>query len=86
MENNIEHSPHRYVLYVLALRYLYYCKNISHVPDWFYDKIESEVKPHDTQNLLEGVPSDRESDYSDEVVALANKMRSREKTSSGSNR
>lgn len=61
-----------FVKYVLALRYLYYCKNISIVEDRTYDAHETYAKTLDGGELLDGVSSDMEEDYSDEIKEKAN--------------
>lgn len=69
-----------FVKYVLALRYLYYCKNISIVEDGTYDAYEVYAKALEGGELLDGVSSDMEEDYSDEIKEKAEVLLKKFKT------
>lgn len=59
---------------ILAHRYIYYVLNDSIISDAYYDKLERDARailPEDSK--VHGIGSSLASDYSEEVVALANK-------------
>lgn len=62
------------VKYVLALRYLYYCKNISFVEDSIYDALEKHARTLEGGEVLNSVSSDLEESYSDEIKQKATLM------------
>lgn len=62
------------IKFVLACRYLYYCKNISYLSDSEYDSLEIYAKTQGGGDILNGVSSDLEEDYPDEVKKFAQNL------------
>ena len=59
---------------ILANMYIYYVLNDSIISDAYYDKLERDARallPEDSK--VQGVGSSLASDYSEEVIALANR-------------
>mgnify|MGYP001252687393 CR=1 FL=1 len=62
------------IKFVLALRYLYYCKYISLVDDYTYDMYEKEAMALEGGEVLDCVSSDMEESYSDEIKEKAQSL------------
>lgn len=62
------------IKFVLACRYLYYCKSISYLEDSIYNSLETYVKTQKGGHILDSVSSDSEDDYSEEIKEFAQQL------------
>ena len=64
-------QTNKLILQIQALRYLYYCKNISLISDYDYDMLERNAKKLPGGEVLNVVSSDLEISYSKDAIDLA---------------